>query len=199
MNTTTGPDPAVSAVHGRFYKIITRVATGLGLYLIIVGLILTRPAAKAERPVSVTDTKFMLAATQDSMTDVKLGELAAQKSKNDAVKEYGQMMIKDHGIINTGLKALAMQKGVILSTGLDAKHQALVDKLSALPGSEFDDTYVIDVINAHQQDAGLFRAESEATRDADIKGFIHESNPVVGAHLKQMQGLENNAAVTASL
>jgi putative membrane protein len=45
-------------------------------------------------------------------------------------------MVKDHTAINGDLKALAAQKGVTLPDSLDAKHQGMVDKMSALTGSE---------------------------------------------------------------
>jgi putative membrane protein len=45
------------------------------------------------------------------MTEVKLGELAAQNGKLDDVKAFGQMMVKDHTAINEDLITLASQKG----------------------------------------------------------------------------------------
>jgi len=63
--------------------------------------------------------RFILAAPR-GMTEVKLGELAAQKGMRDDVKAFGQMMVKDHTAINDDLKALAVQKGVTLPGSLDS-------------------------------------------------------------------------------
>ncbi len=95
------------------------------------------------------------------------------------------MMVKDHTAINDDLKTLAAQKGVTLPNSLDAEHQGMVDKMTALTGSGFDDAYIAGMIQAHQTDAKAFRAESDAMQDAGIKYFIDTSIPAVESHLKQ--------------
>jgi putative membrane protein len=79
---------------------------------------------------------------------------------------------------------------VTLPDSLDAKHQAMVDRMAALTGSAFDDAYIADMIKAHQQDAKAFKAESAATKDADIKSFVDKSIPVVEAHLKHITAMK---------
>ena len=149
------------------------------------GFILAVPCAKAQTVISMTDTNFILAAAQGGMTEVKLGELASTSGTRADVKEFGRMMVKDHTTINEDLKALAAQKGVTLPKSLDAEHQGMVDKMTALKGSGFDDAYIAGMIQIHQKDAKAFKAESAATHDADIKYFVDTSIPVVESHLKQ--------------
>ena len=100
------------------------------------------------------------------------------------------MMVKDHTAINDDLKALAAQKGVALPDSLDAKHQGMVDKMTALTGSEFDAAYIAGMIRDHKMDAKEFKAESAKTKDADIKGFVDKSIPVVGEHLKRITAMK---------
>ena len=162
----------------------------LGMTLLAAGLLITVPRANAAIAVSMADKNFILAAAQGGMTEVKLGELAAQNGKRDDVKAFGQMMVKDHSAINDDLKALAAQKGVTLPDSLDAKHQGMVDKMAALTGSEFDDAYIASMIKAHKKDAKEFKAESAATQDADIKSFVDKSIPVVDGHLKRITAMK---------
>ena len=100
------------------------------------------------------------------------------------------MMVKDHTAINDDMKALAAQKGVTLPNGLDAKHQAMVDKMSALTGSDFDKAYIAGMIKDHKKDAKEFKAESKSTSDADIKSFLDKSIPVVEAHLQHITAMK---------
>jgi putative membrane protein len=65
-----------------------------------------------------------------------------------------------------------------------------VDKISALTGAAFDDAYIAGMIKAHTKDAKAFKAESAATKDADIKGFLDKSIPVVEAHLQHVTALK---------
>ena len=169
---------------------INATSVTLGMTLLAVGLLLAVPGANAATTVSTADQGFILAAAQGCMTEVKLGELAAQKGTRDDVKAFGQMMVKDHTAINDDLKALAAQKGVTLLDSLDAKHQEMVDKMAALTGSEFDDAYIAAMIKAHKQDAKAFKAESAATTDADIKSFLDKSIPIVDAHLQHITAMK---------
>jgi putative membrane protein len=162
----------------------------LSVALMAFGFLLAVPCAKAQTTVSMADTNFILAAAQGGMTEVKLGELAATSGMRDDVKEFGRMMVKDHTAINDDLKALAAQKGVTLPDSLDATHQAMVDKLTALNGSKFDDAYIAAMIKAHQKDAKAFKAEAAATQDADIKSFLDKSIPVVEAHLQHVKAMK---------
>jgi len=190
MYTTTESKRSVEHYKTRLPKFIAGSASKLGMALMAVGLLLSIPCAKAETTVSMADTRFILAAAQGGMTEVELGELAATNGMRDDVKNFGHMMVKDHTAINDDLKALAAQKGVTLPDSLDAKHQAMVDKLTALTGSEFDDAYINGMIKAHQKDAKAFKAETAATQDADIKSFLDKSIPVVEAHLQHVTAMK---------
>jgi putative membrane protein len=189
MNTNKLKKHTADQGNTSFLKIIFKSASvTLGMALLAVGLLV--PCAKAETTVSMADANFILAAAQGGMTEVKLGELAATNGVRDDVKEFGQMMVKDHTTINDDLKALAAQKGVTLPGSLDVKHQGMVDKLAALTGPGFDDAYINAMIKAHQKDARAFKAESAATQDADIKSFLDKSIPVVETHLKAVTAMK---------
>ena len=189
MNTNTESQHAVGQGRPQFLKLISNSASIiLGMVLVAVGLMV--PCAKAATLVTTADQDFILAAAQGGMTEVKLGELAGQKGTRADVKEFGQMMVKDHTAINNDMKALAAQKGVMLPDSLDAEHQAMVDKMSALTGAAFDDAYINGMIKAHTKDAKAFKAEAAATKDVDIKSFLDKSIPVVEAHLQHVTALK---------
>jgi putative membrane protein len=191
MNTHTESKHPVKQDHAPFPKLIaSSAAARLGMALVAVGLVFVVSCAKTETTFPMADNDFMLAAAQGGMTEVKLGELAAQKGMRADVKAFGQMMVKDHTAINGDLKALAAQKGVTFPDSLDAKHQGMVDKMAALTGSEFDDAYIAGMIEDHKMDAKEFKAESAETKDADIKSFVDKSIPVVDEHLKRITAMK---------
>jgi putative membrane protein len=190
MNLNNASKHATNQANVQFSKFIARSVAKLGMALMAIGILLTIPCANAATPVAMADQDFILAAAQGGMTEVKLGELAATNGMRDDIKKFGQMMVKDHTAINDDLKALAAQKGVTLPDSLDAKHQAMVDKMTALTGSEFDNAYINAMIKAHQKDAKAFKAESAATQDTDIKSFLDKSIPVVEAHLQHITAMK---------
>ena len=189
MNTNTKSQPAAEQDKPQFLKLISSSASAtLAMVLLALGLLV--PCAKAQTTLSMADTNFILAAAQGGMTEVKLGELASTSGVRDDVKSFGQMMVKDHTAINGDLKALAAQKGVTLPDSLDAKHQAMVDKMAALMGSAFDNAYITGMIKDHKMDAREFKAVSAETKDTDIKSFVDKSIPVVDGHLKRITAMK---------
>jgi putative membrane protein len=191
MNTNTKSQQAIEQDKTQFMKLISNsVSATLGLALLAAGILMAPPNAKGQTTVSAADKDFILATAQGGMTEVKLGELAARNGSRDDVKEFGQMMVKDHTIINDDLKALAAQKGVTLTETVDAKHQEKLDKMAALTATGFDDAYIAAMIKGHKEVAREFKAEYAATQDSDIKSFIDKSLPVVEKHLKHINAMK---------
>jgi putative membrane protein len=192
MNTNTQSQQTVEQDKTRFLKLISNSASAtLGMALVAVGFMIAVPRANAAPTVCTADNNFIQAAAQGGMTVVKLGELASRTGQRDDVKQFGQRMVKDHTGINDDLKALAAQKGVTLPDSLDAEHQGVVDKMSALSGSDFDHAYISGMIKDHKSDAKAFKAESSATKDTDIKSFVDKTIPVVRVHLKLITAMKN--------
>jgi putative membrane protein len=193
MNTNAESKHILEQDHSRFSKFIVRSAAAmLGMLLLAVTFLMAVPRAYAATTVSTADQDFMLAAGQVNLTEIKLGEYAAQNGKRDDVKEFGQRMVKDHTAINDDLKALAAQKEVTLPDSLDATHQQMVDKLMALTGSEFDKAYIDGMFNGHKKAIKAFKAESAETKDADVKGFVDKSIPVLEEHLKLITAIKRS-------
>src|SRR5512132_3270594 len=56
------------------------------------------------------DQMFVKKAAEGGMAEVDLGNVAKQNGSNDAVKQFGDRMVTDHGKANDELKSLAQQK-----------------------------------------------------------------------------------------
>jgi putative membrane protein len=181
-----------------FYELMKPIIFTPALALLAAGLLLAVPGVRAQTTPFVEYTNFLQAAAQGGMTEVKLGEFAAKKGTTDEIKDFGREMVKDHGAMNAELKALADKKGVTLPTSLDAKHQELVDKMKNLPGSEFDDTYVLEMVKAHQKDLQGFKDELDGTHDPELQNFLAKSIPVVEMHLKHVAGMQKASASPAT-
>ena len=142
-----------------------------------------------------SDTKFMTEAARGNMAEVELGRLATERGSSDAVKQFGQRMVSDHGKANDELKQLAQQKGVTLPTDLDSKHRKTMDRLSKLSGAEFDKAYAKDMVRDHDKDVKEFQREAQKAHDADLKSWAGKTLPVLQEH--QQQAREMSASVGA--
>ncbi len=159
--------------------------------LLIFFIILNSAFTSVRAAVAAEDKTFVMKAGQGGMTEVELGQLAADKGGSKEVKDFGSKMVSDHGNANDELKSIASSKGITVPDKLDAKHQAMVDKLTGLSGAAFDKAYVDAMVAAHKKDHALFSKEASSGEDADIKAFASKTDETVKMHLSMVQDLQS--------
>src|SRR5215204_1093513 len=144
------------------------------------------------------DHKFAMAAAMGGMAEVELGRLAAQKGASDEVRQFGQRMVDDHSKANEELMRVASSKGLTPPAALDAKHQAEMQKLSALSGEKFDREYVKMMIKDHKKDVSEFQKEASRGADPDIKAFASSTLPTLQEHLQMIQRINDKMMMRKS-
>ena len=135
------------------------------------------------------DKNFLMDAAMGGMLEVELGRLATQQGMDDAVKQFGQRMVDDHGKANQELMSLAQSKGITLPTEIDEKHKKDMTKLSALKGADFDREYTKMMVSDHRKDVSEFEKQSTRGMDADLKAFATKTLPTLQEHLKMAEAL----------
>ena len=138
-----------------------------------------------------SDREFMLKAAQGGMTEVAMGKLAQDKGSSSDVKEFGSHMVMDHSKANDKLKAIAAKKGVTLPSDLDAKHQAMVDRLQNMSGAAFDHAYVKAMVKAHEKDAAEFSDASDSAHDPALKDFAGDTLKMIKSHLADIKSIQS--------
>jgi putative membrane protein len=144
---------------------------------------------KAETTMSAMDRDFVAKAAQGGMMEVKLGKTATQHAASDAVKQFGQRMVQDHGKANSELKQLARQKGFALPKSMDSEHQAMISQLSKLTGGAFDQQYAKQMVEDHEKDVALFEKEAAEGSDPDLKAWAAKTLPTLREHLQMARNL----------
>ena len=167
-------------------------STAAALVMALVALVCLAPPVKADETASTPDQDFIVAAEQINLTEIKLGDFAAQNGTRDDVKSFGRRTFKDHSDINDDLKKLAAQENVPLAGTLDAENQMMVDKLTALTGADFDKAYISGMYKGHKKAVKAFKAESAATGDPHVKSFADKSLPLLEEHLKLITAMRKS-------
>ena len=144
------------------------------------------------------DHKFAMETAMGGLMEVELGKLAASKGASDEVKQFGQKMVDDHSKANEELMRVASSKGMTPPTTLDAKHQAAVQKLSALSGEKFDKEYVKMMVSDHKKDVSEFQKEASRGADPDIKAFAASTLPTLQEHLQMIQRINDKMMMRKS-
>jgi putative membrane protein len=146
----------------------------------------------------MADHKFAMEAAMGGMMEVELGRLAAQKGASDEVRQFGQRMVDDHSKANEELMRIASSKGMTPPAALDAKHQAEMQKLSAMSGEKFDKEYVKMMVKDHKKDVGEFEKEASRGADPDIKAFAASTLPTLREHLQMIQRINDKLMLRKS-
>ena len=159
------------------------------------------PAAKERTPatsadkngdkskLTAGDRKFITHALHGSMAEVELGKLASERASSDAVKQFGQRMVDEHGKASDELQKIAQEKGVSPPTEMESKHKKLHDRLSKLSGADFDRAYMDEMVKDHRSDVKSFQREATNAKDPDVKGFAAKTLPTLQDHLKQAESI----------
>jgi len=135
------------------------------------------------------DAKFVTMAASDGMHEVELGKIAATQAKNDDVKKFGEMMVKDHSKANEELKAAAKAAGITVPEKIDEKHQKHIDAFKNYKGTNFDADYMKHMVTDHTQAVALFTRASKDAKNPQIKDFATKTLPVIQGHLEQAKKL----------
>lgn len=130
---------------------------------------------------------FYEKAAAGGIAEVAAGKLAQEKGAGAAVRDFGAMMVKDHGDAHAKLEKLATDKGVNLPAETDTEHKAMMRMLERKSGVAFDQAYVEEQILDHRKTAVLFEKEIASGKDADTKAFAREVLRTVQAHLQILQ------------
>ncbi|GAA4347817.1 hypothetical protein GCM10023185_03140 [Hymenobacter saemangeumensis] len=136
----------------------------------------------AEAP-HATDAEFMMSAAHSDQNEIQQSKMALAKGVTGMVKEHANMMIADHTKSTADLKKIAAKKGVTLPTDMDAEHKALAAEMEKLSGKDFEARYMQQMVLDHQKTVNTMVSHDKMTKDADLKGFIAKTLPVVQKHL----------------
>lgn len=134
---------------------------------------------------------FAVKAANGGMMEVEASQLAKEKSQNSAVKEFADMMIKDHSKANDELKALAARKNITLPATLGEDKQEAINDLRKLSGAEFDKKYVSMMEDDHEKDVKLFKDAADDNPDADIKAFAAKTLPTLQMHKDRIKAIDD--------
>jgi putative membrane protein len=152
----------------------------------------TNAVATGGIAVDEADAKFTTQAAVGGMAEVELGKMALEKSSNPQVKEFANMMVKDHGMANTELMDIAKQKNITLPSTVDDEHKKKMDDLSKKTGADFDKAYVDAMVSDHKSTLKLMEDESRDGKDAELKAFATKTAPVVQSHLVMINKINDS-------
>jgi putative membrane protein len=135
---------------------------------------------------------FLTEAIQGNLAEVQMGQLAQKNGSSDAVKQFGQMLVKDHGESNQKAMSVASSMGVTAPTQPNSKQKATYNRLAKLTGNQFDRAFAKDMIADHKSDIRAF--EKESTKNDAAGSYAKETLPTLRQHLQAAESLQPTTA-----
>jgi putative membrane protein len=146
--------------------------------------------AAASSPSTSADQDFVTKAAQGNSAEVALGQIVAGKTKNPAVKQFAQMMVKDHTAALNELQELAQSKNLNFNDALPEDAQSLQTKLSSDTGTQLDKDYMDGMLEDHEKDVQEFTDQSQKAKDPDLKQWASKTLPILQKHLEKAQQID---------
>ena len=128
------------------------------------------------------------------MYEIEASKIALERSKVQPVKDYAQMMIDAHTATSGELAPLAAAASVAPPTALDNDHVGKLDELRNASVEDFDDKYIDQQTDAHENALNTLKDFAMNGKDAGLQGFASKTAPAVDAHLQQVKALDKSPA-----
>jgi len=136
------------------------------------------------------DQRFLENAIQGSYAEIEGSKLALEKTENQEVKDFAQMMIEDHGKMLEEAKKLAGDKKLTPPTEPSVMQRTEVTGMKALTGGAFDAMYVNRIgVASHEATVEMFEKASREAQDPDVKAMASKTLPKLQEHLKAARAL----------
>ena len=141
-------------------------------------------AAPAASPAMLTPDTYRLMAMVSDSFEIQSSQLALQRSRNPRIRNFANMMVRDHSMTSQALMGgaqLAAMGG--MGATLDDRHAAMLNQLAAASGPQFDRLYARMQVMAHQEALALHGSYAQAGTDPGLRTFASQVTPHIRNHL----------------
>ena len=158
------------------------------------GMADTGMAAPAPAP-ALSDANIVYILDNANMLDSAAGSVAAKKGTSADVREFGQMMMRDHHSLRQQGQDLAKKLGVTPEAPANDDSKGAVDRTMTLlngaaKGKDFDKAYIDNEVTYHKAVLETATAAMNAAQNAELKNLIQKAAPAIQAHLDRAQAIQ---------
>jgi len=154
------------------------------------------PAAPPAAP-APNDAQIAHIAVTANSIDSTAGAMAVQKGSSKDVKDFGRMMVRDHGAVNKEAVALVKKLNVTpedneTSRNLMSSAEQSRSSMQGMTGAAFDRAYIDNEVMFHQTvlDA-LDKTLIPNAQNAELKALLEKVRPNVAGHLERAKQIQS--------
>jgi len=143
-------------------------------------------APTVHKPVVIIDPEaraFVNKAASAALFEIDLDRLAIKKGQDKRVKNFGNIMAKEHTKAIVKLTEIANSKKIPMPTAITATEQKHINELLQNEGRAFDRAYMDEMAENHEEAIQLFTQASRNLMDPELRGFAGKNVGNLKRHL----------------
>jgi putative membrane protein len=129
------------------------------------------------------DAEFVTDVQDINLTEMNLGQLAAEKASMAETKDLGKMMETSHKKAFDELASLAAKKSITIPSAMSESSKKDYDNLSQKTGVDFDKDFCDKMVNGHKDAIDKFEKASKNLSDPDLQAWASNMLPALRTHL----------------
>jgi putative membrane protein len=133
------------------------------------------------------DAEFVEEVVATNYAEIKLAELANQRSRNGEVKQLAQMLQADHSAALNELKTLAQAKAISVPVEEDEQAKRKLENFTEASGNEFDEKWCKEMLDKHEDSIDQFEKRLQNTDDAELKTWISKTLLTLRTHYSRLK------------
>lgn len=138
--------------------------------------------AKFKTDSSEDKAEFFVEAVSGNYGEIKLAQLAQQRSSDKQIKEIAKTLEADHTAALEELKTLASSKAISIPTEEPDKTKDLIKDLSDDKPADFDKAWVKAMMDKHEKTINSYEKELNDSKDEALKAWITKVLPIIRTH-----------------
>jgi len=130
-----------------------------------------------------SDSVFLAETAASNLIEIKITQLAQEKTSNDSIKDFAKMLERDHTNLYNDLQTLAKVKSIIIPTSVISENMKMYDEMKEKDEPEFDEGFCEMMVNKHKKSIAKFEKTAKESNDLDIRNFAISALPTLRNHL----------------
>lgn len=139
------------------------------------------------------DAEFVYEVVASNYGELKLAELANQRSRTASVKKIAKALVTDHTTSLNELKILAQAKAISVPVQETDAAKRKLDDIADESGGDFDEDWVAEMLDLHDKSIDRFEKRLDDTDDAELKSFITKTLPLLKKHRDNLKAFEDSS------
>lgn len=138
-----------------------------------------------------TAVGFATRAAVSDMYEIESSRLALERSRDERVRQFAQMMVDHHTRSSNELKSAVNSLGqpIVIPTQLDTEHQQMMERLRTASAENFDATYKNQQVQVHERALELMRGYAGNGDTETLRALATRTQPIIEQHLTEARDM----------